>query len=82
MKFLPLVEVPYKPVYIASIVCDKICRTVGVNPPLYPRRVEFFSKSRAFSIDKARNLLGYSPQFDLHKGLSLTGEWYKEQGYI
>ncbi len=78
----PFLRVPYQPVYMASVICDKLCRSVGVNPPLYPRRVEFFAKSRAFSIDKARNLLGYSPKFDLKTGLSLTGQWYREHGFI
>jgi nucleoside-diphosphate-sugar epimerase len=30
------------------------------------------------SIDKARNLIDYSPQFPLEKGLPLYLEWYKE----
>jgi nucleoside-diphosphate-sugar epimerase len=51
-------------------------------PPLYPRRVEFFAKSRAFSIDKARRLLGYEPKVDLEEGLGRTARWYRENGMI
>ena len=78
----PRLRLPYAPVYWASVVCDKACRTIGVNPPLYPRRVEFFAKDRAFDISKARRLLGYDPSVDLADGLARTAAWYREQGLI
>ena len=46
------------------------------------RRVEFFQKDRAFSIEKAKRLLGYKPCTGLKEGLSKTAAWYKEQGLI
>jgi len=76
------IRIPYTPVYLASIICDKLCKRIGVSPPIYPRRVEFFSKDRAFSIDKAKRLLGYAPRVSLREGLSRTATWYKEQGLI
>jgi nucleoside-diphosphate-sugar epimerase len=76
------IRIPYTPVFLASIVCDKLCKLIGVSPPIYPRRVEFFSKDRAFSIEKAKRLLGYVPQVSLDDGLSRTALWYKEQGLI
>ncbi|RUM41930.1 MAG: oxidoreductase [Desulfobulbus sp.] len=76
------IRIPYAPVYWASVVCDKVCKRIGVSPPLYPRRVEFFSKDRAFSIDKAQRLLGYSPRVSLRDGLARTAAWYREKGLI
>jgi nucleoside-diphosphate-sugar epimerase len=78
----PAWSVPFYPVYLASVACEKACSLVGVEPPLYPRRVEFFYKDRAFSIAKARRLLGYSPKIGLREGLAATAEWYKEKGLI
>ena len=78
----PRLRLPYAPVYWASVVCEKACKAIGVSPPLYPRRVEFFKKDRAFDISKARRLLGYEPQVDLQQGLRRTAEWYREQGLI
>jgi len=78
----PWARVPFMPVYAASVVCDKVFRAVGKSPPLYPRRVEFFQLDRAFSIDKARRLLGYEPRFDLDAGLRLTANWYRQQGLL
>lgn len=78
----PFLRIPYAPVYAASVLCDKLCRPLGIAPPLYPRRVEFFAKSRAFSIEKAKRLLGYAPQVGLHEGLARTRDWYIQEGLI
>lgn len=78
----PRLRLPYAPVYLASVVCEKLCKLIGVSPPLFPRRVEFFEKDRAFDISKARRLLGYDPRVDLDEGLRRTAAWYREQGLI
>ncbi|RLI78455.1 hypothetical protein DRP07_11040 [Archaeoglobales archaeon] len=73
---------PLFPVFVASILCEKICKLFGVSPPLFPRRLDFFRKNRAFSIEKAKKVLGYEPQIDLKTGLKRTIEWYKMNGYL
>jgi nucleoside-diphosphate-sugar epimerase len=78
----PKWRIPFFPVYVAAVSCDKACRFLGVEPPLYPRRVEFFHQDRAFSIDKAKRLLGYTPRVGLREGLAATAAWYKENGMI
>jgi nucleoside-diphosphate-sugar epimerase len=78
----PRLSVPFMPVYWASVVCDKLCRAINVNPPLYPRRVEFFELDRAFSTEKAQRLIGYQPRVTLEDGLSRTAAWYRDQGLI
>jgi nucleoside-diphosphate-sugar epimerase len=78
----PRLSVPFMPVYWASVVCDKLCRAINVNPPLYPRRVEFFELDRAFSTEKAQRLIGYQPRATLEDGLSRTAAWYRDQGLI
>ena len=78
----PRLRVPFLPVYWASVVCDKVCSAVGVSPPLYPRRVEFFQLDRAFTISKARELLGYEPSVSLREGIGRTAAWYQEQGLL
>ncbi len=78
----PRLRLPYGPVYRASVVCEKLGRLLGVTPPLYPRRVEFFEKDRAFDISKARRLLDYNPVVELEEGLRRTATWYREQGLL
>lgn len=78
----PRRRIPFFPVYAGAVLCDKICRPFGVEPPLYPRRVEFFHHNRAFSIAKAKRLLGYEPKVGLREGLDKTASWYTAQGLI
>jgi len=78
----PRLRVPFQPVYWASVVCDYLCRSLKISPPLYPRRVEFFELDRAFSTDKAQQLLGYCPKVRLSDGLARTAAWYKDEGLI
>jgi nucleoside-diphosphate-sugar epimerase len=78
----PRLRIPFTPVYVAAVVCDKLWRSVGLSPPLYPRRVEFFELDRAFSIEKAKRLLGYAPRYSLDEGLAKTAAWYREQNLI
>jgi len=78
----PRFKIPYAPVYWSSVLCEKLCHMVKVNPPLYPRRVKFFSKDRAFDITKAKNVLGYESMVDLSEGLRRTADWYKSEGLL
>jgi nucleoside-diphosphate-sugar epimerase len=78
----PWLHVPIWPVWLLGALVEAACRPFGVEPPLYRRRVDFFKKSRAFSIDKARRLLGYSPRVGLSEGLERTIAWYRQQGLL
>ncbi len=78
----PKLHVPFYPVYVAAVLCDKVCNSMGILPPIYPRRVEFFQLDRAFSINKAKRLLGYQPRVNLREGLEKTALWYREKGLI
>ena len=61
---------------------EAICRPFGIEPPIYRRRVDFFSKSRAFDISRARAELGYSPAVGLRQGIRRTLEWYRREGWL
>jgi len=78
----PRLRVPLRPVMLAAVLCERTCRRLGVSPPLYPRRVEFFVHDRAFDIGKARRLLGYEPQVELKAGLARTAEWYRANAWL
>lgn len=73
---------PITPLIIAGHVCEKICKPFGINPPIFPRRVDWFRQVRAFRIDKAKRDLGYEPKIGIDEGLRRTGIWYKENNYI
>jgi dihydroflavonol-4-reductase len=73
---------PARPFQIAGSICERICVPFGIEPPLHRRRVDFYTKSRAFSIAKAWDLLGYKPTVGLRDGLQATLRWYRANGYI
>jgi nucleoside-diphosphate-sugar epimerase len=79
---VPRKSFPVWPVWFAGLLCEIACRPLGLEPPLYRRRVEFFIKDRAFDISKAKRLLGYQPQIDLDTGLRLTADWYRAQNLL
>lgn len=78
----PSVRLPVWPFWIAGAVCEAICTPLGVEPPIYRRRVDFFTKSRAFDISRARAELGYAPSVTLREGIRRTLEWYRKAGWI
>jgi len=75
-------HVPVGPVMAAAVVCEWLCKPLRVEPPLFPRRLDFFVKDRAFSIAKAQREIGFQPQVDLEEGLRKTFEWYKDAGWL
>jgi nucleoside-diphosphate-sugar epimerase len=80
-RVLPF-HVPAAPLQLAGDLCEALCVPFGIEPPLHRRRVDFWTKSRAFSIDKARRVLGYAPRVDVEEGVRRTAEWYRQAGWI
>lgn len=78
----PALRAPVWPVWLAGALCEAVCAPIGISPPIYRRRVDFFRKSRAFDISRARRELGYAPAVDLRAGITRTLEWYREHGWI
>lgn len=78
----PRLSIPVWPVWLAGAVCELVCVPLRIEPPLYRRRVEFYTKSRAFDASKARRELGFDPRVDLAEGIHRTAEWYREQGML
>src|SRR3954471_18593037 len=73
---------PVWPVVAVGHVVEKICKPIGVIPPIFPRRVDWYRQNRAFSIDRAKRELGYVPRVELEEGLRRTGAWYRQMGYL
>lgn len=80
----PKVHIPYLPVYTLAALTEGIYKLFKIKkqPPIFKRRVAFFKKNRAFSIEKARNILGYEPKVDMKTGIHLTAQWYLDNGFI
>jgi len=79
---VPRRHLPVWPVWTAGAVCEAICSPFGLEPPLYRRRVDFFTKSRAFDISRARGEIGFAPRVGLRDGIRRTLDWYRSEGWL
>jgi nucleoside-diphosphate-sugar epimerase len=78
----PKLHLPVWPFWLAGAVCEAVCVPLRIEPPLYRRRVDFFTKSRAFDISRARAELGFAPRVGLRDGIQLTLDWYRAKGWL
>jgi len=78
----PRWHLPVWPVWVAGALCEAVCVPLGIEPPLYRRRVDFYTKSRAFDISRARGELGYAPRVALRDGIRRTLNWYRDHGWL
>ena len=77
-----VLRLPVWPVWMAGAACEAICAPFGIAPPIYRRRVDFFTKSRAFDISRAQRELGFAPAVTLRDGIGRTLEWYRAERWI
>ncbi len=78
----PRLHLPVWPFWAAGALCEMLCAPLGLEPPLYRRRVDFFTKSRSFDITRARAELGYGPKVGLRDGIRRTLEWYRAADWL
>ena len=79
---LKIRHLPLTPLVVAGHVTEIICRPLGVAPPIFPRRVDWYRQNRAFDISRAKQELGYAPQIGIDEGLRRTADWYRENEYL
>lgn len=78
----PRLHLPIRPVQLAGTVCEAVCRPFGIQPPIFRRRVDFFTKNRSFTSRKAREELGFIPKRSFDEEIADICSWYVEHGYI
>lgn len=78
----PRLQLPVKPMQFLGTLCEAVCTPLRINPPLFRRRVDFFTKDRCFDISKARKMLGYTPSRTLVHELVEIIESYVKMGKI
>jgi len=81
-KRLTFIRFPAWPLFVAADLCEAICKPLGIEPPIYRRRVAFFTKDRAFRTDKLARLLGYTNGIEVADGLRTTTQWYQKEGWL
>jgi nucleoside-diphosphate-sugar epimerase len=81
-KNIRVIRIPAWPFFLLGAMCEAICKPFGIEPPIYRRRVAFFTKDRAFNTQKLRERLGYSCKYSNEQGLVQTARWYVENGWL
>jgi dihydroflavonol-4-reductase len=77
-----IIHVPAEPAQLLADACERICRPLGVAPPIYRRRIEFFTQNKSYEISKAQRLLGFKPKVRMFDGLQRTAQWYRQHGML
>ncbi len=65
-------RLPLRPMLALAAVTEDVCGIFGVKPPLYRRRMDFYTNDAAFDSSRARKVLGWEPKVSLRDGLALT----------
>lgn len=78
----PKVHLPVWPFWTAGLLCEIACVPLRIEPPLFRRRVDFYTKSRAFDTTRAQTELGFAPRVDLEEGIRRTAAWYRSEGLL
>lgn len=81
---IPLVPVraPMSLLLAVAFILEKTLRPIGIQPPLHRRRMNFFRLNLTFSMDHAKDVLGYEPQIRFQEGAQLTAKWYRDTGLL
>ncbi len=81
VKPLPF-RVPALPVQLLGSFMEVVCKPFGVEPPIYRRRVDFFTKDRSFDISKAQRELGYKPKQTFETEVKNILSWYQQENLL
>jgi nucleoside-diphosphate-sugar epimerase len=78
-RFLKL---PKQLLFLIGDILEGICRPFGVEPPIYRRRLAFYTKDRSFDTSKMRNLLSFSTKYSDEEGLTELAQWYVDNNWL
>jgi dihydroflavonol-4-reductase len=75
-------RLPLAPMLATAAVVEDVCQALKLDPPIYRRRMDFFTSDSAFDTGRARRLLEWAPQVDLADGVRRTYEAYRAAGEL
>ncbi|MFL5495806.1 MAG: NAD-dependent epimerase/dehydratase family protein [Gemmatimonadales bacterium] len=78
----PRLRLPVWPFTVAAALCEAVCVPLGIEPPIFRRRVSFFTKNRWFDTSRAREELGFVPRIRLREGIQRTLDSYRQLGWV
>jgi nucleoside-diphosphate-sugar epimerase len=79
---LPRFQLPALPLTVLFALVETGFRLVRMKPPVFRRSMNFFTKSVAFDVSKAKEVLGFQSEFDVPTGVAKVIVWYRENGLL
>lgn len=75
-------RLPLGPMQATAAVVEDVCQALHVDPPIYRRRMDFFTSDSEFDTALARRVLGWEPRVELADGVRRTAEDYRRTGAL
>ena len=72
----------HRPVHALAYLMEAASKPFNYEPPLFRRRLTWFSTNRGWDISRVRTELGFRPRIDLEEGLTITKQWYHDRGLL
>ena len=79
---IQFIKIPRAPIFALGYIFELLCRPLGIEPPLYRRRLAFYTKDRSFDASKMHSLLGYKPKYSTEEGIKELAKWYLGKGWV
>jgi nucleoside-diphosphate-sugar epimerase len=76
------IRLPATPFFLMGDLCELICKPLNIEPPIYRRRVAFFTKDRWFNSQKLRKDTGFKMQYSNKSGIEQLTDWYLQAGWL
>ena len=77
------IHIPFFVVALVAKISALIYKNLKNTPTIYPERLgELTASNWACNISKSIEILGYTPKFDLKKGLTESLLWYKQNNWL
>jgi nucleoside-diphosphate-sugar epimerase len=57
---------------VVATAVELLFRAAGREPPVSRRSLRFFTGNTAFDVSRAREVLGFTPRYDVESGLRET----------
>ena len=67
-------RLPLMPMLLLAAIVEDGCKLLGVSPPVYRRRMDFYRSDAAFNCARAQLVMGWTPRVGLAEGLRRTYE--------
>ena len=78
----PWLRLPVRPMQWLGSACEAVCTPLRLQPPIFRRRVDFFTKNRCFNGAKAAAHLGFTAEKTGQQEIIEIIDWYWRHGRL